>query len=122
MNSFYDTGLALGANWIDSTAFGAFAPEDNNGFDRIHSGIPSTDPDRMVQFFRDELSYRGKSEADFVDSTPFGGPLYTQMIYEPTACENGEGVGVDGSLIWTGGPARYVYVLDLVVESETVAK
>ncbi len=111
MNSFYDTGLALGANWIDSTAFGAFAPEDNNGFDRIHSGIPSTDPDRMVQFFRDELSYRGKSEADFVDSTPFGGPLYTQMIYEPTACENGEGVGVDGSLIWTGGPARYVYVL-----------
>lgn len=111
MNSFYDTGLALGANWIDSTSFGAFDPADNNGFDRIHSGIPSTDPDRMVAFFRDELAWRGKTEADFVESTPFGGPLYTQMIYEPSACQNGEGIGLDGTLTWTGGLARYVYVL-----------
>ncbi len=111
MNSFYSSGLALGANWIDSTAFGAYDPADNNGFDRINSGIPSTDPDRMVEFFRAELSYRGKTEADFADSTPFGGPLYTQMIYEPTACANGEGVAVDGTMTWTGGPARYVFVL-----------
>ncbi|MFV8749948.1 hypothetical protein ACNOYE_05325 [Nannocystaceae bacterium ST9] len=120
MNSFYDTGLALGANWIDSTSFGAYPPEDNNGFDRIHSGIPSTDPDRMVQFFRDELAHRGKTEADFVDSAPFGGPLYTQMIYEPSACENGEGIGVDGALTWTGGPARYVYVLAAGSDNPTV--
>lgn len=120
MNSFYDSGLALGANWIDSTSFGAFDPADNNGFDRIHSGIPSTDPDRMVQFFRDELAWRGKSEADFADAAPFGGPLYSQMVYEPDACQNGEGVASDGTLVWTGGLARYVYVLAAGTQSPTV--
>jgi hypothetical protein len=120
VDSFYDTGLALGAGWVDSTSFGAFPPEENNGFDRINSGIPSTDPERMVAFFVAELAYRGRSEADFADTPPFGGPLYDQLVYEPSACENGEGVKPDGSIVWTGGLARYVYVLEADASSPTV--
>jgi hypothetical protein len=120
INSFFDSGLALGAGWVDSTSFGAYPPEDNNGFDRINSGIPSTDPERMVAFFVNELAHRGKSEADFADTPAFGGPLYDQLVYEPSACENGEGVMADGSVVWTGGPARYVYVLESGSANPTV--
>jgi hypothetical protein len=112
INTFYDTGLAFGAGYVDSTSFGAFKPEDNNGFIRSVSGFASTDPARMQAFFANELTHRGKTEADFVNERPFGGPLYDQMFYSPTACTGGEGVAADGVMTWTGGRARYVYVLE----------
>lgn len=120
MDTFYDSGLALGANWIDSVAFGAFPPEDNNGFDRLESGFPSTDPARMVAFFAAELEHRGRTPDEFADAEPFGGPLYDQLVYEPDACANGEGVKADGTVVWTGGLARYVYVLEAGSSSPTV--
>lgn len=119
METFHDTGLALGAGWIDSTAFGAYPPEENNGFDRS-IGMPSTDPARMQAFFVAELEHRGLGPADFVDDVPFGGPLYSQLVYEPGACENGERVDRDGTIHWTGGDARYVYVLDAGSDNPTV--
>lgn len=119
VETFHDTGLAIGAGWIDSTAFGAYPPEDNNGFDRS-IGMPSTDPARMQAFFVAELAHRGRVEADFADVVPFGGPLYTQLVYEPGACENGERVDADGTIHWTGGDARYVYVLDAGSGNPTV--
>ena len=111
ITSMADSGVALGANAISSIAFGAYPPEQNNGFDRILSGFPSTDPDRMVQFFQDELAHRGLSDEDFAEAPGFGGPLNAQLYYEPKACKNGEGVNADGSITWTGGAARYLYVL-----------
>ena len=120
LSTFYDSGLALGATWIDSTSFGAFPPEDNNGFDRIHSGVPSTDPDRMVAFFVAELEHRGRKPEDFANSAPFGGPLYQQMVFEPGPCENGEGVADDGTITWTGGQARYIYVLEAGADNPIV--
>lgn len=107
-----DDGMAMIAGWIDSTAFGAFHPDDNNGFAREATGAPSTDPARMKAFFEGELSRRGLTEADFTTATPFGGPLYDQLQYEPSACASGEGVNADGTLTWRGGDARYIYVLD----------
>ena len=120
MDSFYDGGLALGANWINSVSFGAYDPADNNGFDRFNSGFPSTDPERMVAFFAAELEYRGRTADEFADAAPFGGPLYDQLIYEPGACENGEGIDQDGTVTWTGGPARYLYVLEANSDNPTV--
>ncbi len=111
MNGFFDSGLALGANWVNSIALGAYPASVNNGFDREISGFPSTEPQRMRSFFEAELSYRGKTEADFVNSPPFGGPLYDQIYYVPTACEAGEGIDASGTVTWAGGPARYLYVL-----------
>ena len=54
-DSFTDNGLAIMAGWIDSTPLGAHAPEDNNGFDRSRTGMPTTDIERMVAFFEGEI-------------------------------------------------------------------
>lgn len=105
-------GAAMMAGWIDSTAFGAFPPEDNNGFDRETTGVPTTDIPRMQAFWTGELARRGYAEADFADAAPFGGPLYDQLVYTPTACDAGTGIAADGTITWPGGGARYVYVLE----------
>ena len=119
MDSFYDTGLALGAGWVDSKAFGAYDPADDNGFDRIHSGFPSTDPARMVAFFKDELAHRGKSQSDFASALPFGGPLVDQLTFRPGPCKSGDGIDATGKLTWSGGPARYAYVLEATAQNPT---
>lgn len=120
INGLADTGLAMGSHWIDSSAFGVYPPEDNNGFERETSGFPSTQPQRMRDFFIGELTHRGLTEEDFDGTDPFGGPLVDQLEYEPSACENGEGVRRDGTVVWEGGDARYVYVLDAGARNPTV--
>jgi hypothetical protein len=111
MDTFHDTGLALGAGWVDSASLGAYPREQNNGFSRTTSGIPSTDPERMARFFANELANRGRTRESFSGATPFGGPIYTQTQYTPTACTGTDGIAADGTISWSGGPARYVYVL-----------
>ena len=112
MDSFFDSGLAMGANYVPSRELGAYPPEQNNGFDRLLSGFPSTDPARMVRFFEAELAHRGKARADFEGRMYTAGPLGAQLDYEPRACEGGEGVASEGGVLsWRGGPARYLYVL-----------
>jgi hypothetical protein len=106
-----DDGLAMLAGWIDSTAFGAFPPEENNGFSRDTTGIPTSDPDRMKGFLESELARRGLVEDDFADASAFGGPLADQLAYEPGRCASGIGVDAGGRVRWEGGVARYVYVL-----------
>lgn len=107
-----DDALAMMAGWVNSESFGAFPPEDNNGFDRTVTGVPTNDVDRMVNFLEGELARRGLGRADFEEVPPFGGPLYDQLIYEPSPCTSGEGVDTDGTVNWTTGRARYVYVLE----------
>jgi hypothetical protein len=119
-DAFSNDGLAAMAGWIDSTAFGAFKAEDNNGFGRTHTAVPTTDTKRMALFFIGELERRGLSQQDFAEATPFGGPLYDQMIYEPSTCSDGLGVDADGRVHWAGGAARYVYVLEADSDSPGV--
>ena len=110
-DSFYPTGLAFAAGWVSSAALGAYPADENNGFSREVSGLPSTDEARMVAFFEGELLRRGYQKEDFANETPFGGPLYEQSLYVPSDCTGGEGVDATGKITWTGGDARYVYVL-----------
>ena len=106
-----DDGLAMLAGWVDSTAFGAFDAEDNNGFDRSTTGLPTTDVPRMQAFLEGELRRRGLDLDDFSETPPFGGPLYDQLFYTPEACVTGQGITADGRIQWTGGDARYIYLL-----------
>lgn len=115
-----DAGLAMLAGWVDSTAFGAFDPADNNGFDRSVTGLPTTDNDRMLDFLETELNRRGYVEEDFDTARPFGGPLYDQLVFEPAACANGEGIDADGVISWSGGAARYVYVMSRTAKAPGV--
>jgi hypothetical protein len=43
---------------------------------------------------------------------PFGGPIYANSIAVPEPCEADQGIDEDGVVHWTGGPARYLYVLE----------
>ncbi|MBE2250130.1 MAG: hypothetical protein IAE78_11320 [Myxococcus sp.] len=127
INGFYDRGLAMGAGWINTVGFGAYPPEQNNGFSRATPERPddsifvTTDPARMKRFFEAELAYRGKTKADFAGQVYGAGPLDDQRFYVPNACENGEGVDSSGKLTWLGGNARYVYVMAKGTRSPGVA-
>lgn len=111
INGFFDRGLTFGSHWVDSSAFGAYDPEQNNGFERVISGFPSVDGPRMRAFFERELEHRGLRPEDFANDPPFGGPLHKQRVYEPGPCPTGIGVDREGKIHWEGGPARYVYLL-----------
>lgn len=116
-NSFLPRGLAMGAGWINTVTFGAYPPEQNNGFTRAtpanptHTIFVTTDDARMRRFFEGELAHRGLTRADFEGQTFGVGPLDEQYTFVPKACEAGEGVAADGTITWVGSPARYLYVL-----------
>jgi hypothetical protein len=112
LDSLSDSGLALFAGLADSSSLGAYPADDNFGFERDLTGIPSTDGPRMQKFMLAELTRRGISEDEARAVPPFGGPIYANRVAKPTPCEATEGVFVDGSVRWKGGPARYVYVAE----------
>ncbi len=107
-----DSGLALMAGWVDSSVLGAYAPAENNGFDRDHTAIPTTDVARLRAFFVAELGRRGVAPEDCGDRPGFGGPRYEQRVHEPEVCAGSLGVTADGEVRWAGGDARYVYLLE----------
>lgn len=72
-------------------------------------------PDRLGTVFilydyclNNQLDTYASEQADFVDAAPFGGPLYDQLVYEPTVCTADQGIAADGTVRWTRGNARYV--------------
>jgi hypothetical protein len=111
LDSLSDSGLALFVGLADSSVLGAYPKEENNGFDRMLTGLPTTDTERMQAFLREEMDRRGLTEEEALATPPFGGPIYANSVAVPKPCENGEGVAEDGTVHWIGGPARYVYVL-----------
>lgn len=126
LNQFTNRGLAMGAGWINTVGFGAWPPEQNNGFERADlddptdSIFPTTDMARMIAIFAREAEHRGLSRADFADDTYGAGPLDVLRAYEPTACSAEEGIGADGLIRWLPGRARYVYVLEEGTVTPTV--
>jgi len=112
IDSVSDNALAMLAGFSPSDDFGAYSPEENNGFNRTDVGLPSTDVARLQTFLLAELERRGRDRTWAEAVAPFGGPLVTQANYEPEACADGIGVDAEGQLQWAGGAARYVYVLE----------
>ena len=120
IDSVPDQGLAMLAGLVDSAAFGAYPPEQNNGFDRTTTGLPTTDPTRMRMFLLNEYLSRGYEEEDAASYAPFGGPLHSQSLYEPEACGSGVGFDENGRIEWRSGAARYLYVLAANAENPGV--
>ncbi|MGH1348131.1 MAG: hypothetical protein ACRBN8_41630 [Nannocystales bacterium] len=119
VSAMNDRDVAALADWLDTSMFGRYPPALNNGFTR-EFGLPSTDPARAVAFFEDELARRGLQRSDFADEPPTGGPLLEQAAFVPGACGPEEGVTSDGAVLWSGGPARYLYVLRPGSDNPTV--
>jgi len=107
-----DEALAMIAGYTDSAAFGFFEAEANNGFDRSTTGLPTTDVPRLQAFAERELTRRGLTVAQAEVLPPFA-PFFRDLVeYEPEACDEGIGVDADGNVRWTGGGARYVWVME----------
>lgn len=117
INSMSSRGLALGAGWINTVGFGAYAPNKNNGFTRptpdnpTHGAFTTTDDTRMRKFFENELKFRGKTREDFKDMKYGAGPLDSQRFYKPKDCTSAQRIDKDGTIHWIGGDARYVQVM-----------
>jgi len=107
-----DSGLSLFTGLADSRALGAYPADQNNGFSRSATGVPTTDEARMKAFFMAELARRGITDEKSRSIAPFGGPVYTSLTAPPVACEPGEGVSKGGKVNWNSVPGRYVYVLE----------
>lgn len=112
INTFTPYGLAFAGGFIPSWPLGAYPKEENNGFDRTVTGLPTTDIARLQAFFAAELEHRGMSPADFANDPPTPAIFYDQHTYQPKVCDSGIGVAADGTMTWTDGGARYVYVLE----------
>lgn len=110
LDSLSNAGLALFTGLADSSVLGAFPADQNNGFDRSVTGIPTTDTPRMQRFLRAELARRGVTEEQARAVPPFGGPIYANQVEKPEVCGTQEGIAPDGRIVWKGGAARYVYV------------
>lgn len=125
-NQFNDRGVAMGAGWINTVSFGAFPPEQNNGFVRANpdhpewSIVPTTDMERMLAFWKGEAEHRGIEQADFADVVYGTNPLDALLSYEPGPCSAEEGLFADGTLSWLPGRARFVYVLEQGSQTPTV--
>jgi hypothetical protein len=115
-----DDAIAMFAGYIDSAAFGTFPAEENHGFDRSVTGVPTTDVARMQAFMTAELSRRGRSPEDYREEGPWGGPLVDQLAFEPEPCLDDQGMDPSGTLTWTGGDVRYLYVLEAGAANPTV--
>jgi len=126
INGFHDRGVAMGAGWIRSVGFGAYPPEQNNGFVRPTlenpdgSIFPTTDPQRMIRFWLGEAAHRGIKEEQFAAEKYRASPLDDQMAYKPTDCSESEGIGADGKIRWKFGAARYLWVLSADASSPGV--
>lgn len=112
LDTLSDAGLALFAGLADSSVLGAYPAADNHGFDRAATGVPTTDTARMRRFIQAELTRRGIDEAKARSVPPFGGPIYENSVRPAVACSAGEGVDPQGRVVFRGGAARYVYVLE----------
>jgi len=111
LDTLSDPGLALFAGLADSSVLGVYPATQNHGFDRDKTGIASTDSARMKAFLVAELTHRGLTEEWARSVPPFGGPIYANSVKPPAVCQAGQGVDPEGKAHWTGGDARYVYVL-----------
>lgn len=111
IDSVSDKALAMLVGLTDSRYFGFYPAEQNNGFDRSQTGLPTTDVARLKAFGRLELARRGLTEAQAAELPPFA-PFFRELVeYEPEACPEGVGVGANGELRWDGVSARYISVL-----------
>jgi hypothetical protein len=108
-----DRGVAILSGRLSSDIFGWLEPEDNYGFERRLTGLPSTDPERMRAFFDAEIERRGITEQQIAAMRPVGQPLVEQMQAEPKPCALGrQGIEAGGKVRWTVANARYVYLLE----------
>jgi hypothetical protein len=111
LDTLSDDGLALFIGLADSSALGAYPADDNHGFDRTQTGVPTNDTARMKAFLAKELERRGISREQAAAVPPFGGPIFANKSMPTEPCR-GQGVDPSGKLQLGAAKVRYVYVMN----------
>ncbi len=112
------TAIVMGAGLATEHKYlGFLPPETNFGFDRETTIFASTDVPRMQAFFKGEFERRGGTEEDIEEARDLFLQINGSLLNAPTECRTDEGMDAEGRLIWTGGPARQVYIQELGAEN-----
>ena len=112
ISSMTNRGVMMGAGIVNTDVLGAFAPEDNHGYDRYTSVFPTTDVERLTRFFLNELEYREVPQEEIDSVPPLTGPQAENRDRETTPCDPGVGVDSQGAIHWNVGGARYAWVME----------
>ncbi|MEC8382741.1 MAG: hypothetical protein VXZ96_20610 [Myxococcota bacterium] len=109
------TGIVMAAGLADEhTLFGFYSADQNHGFNREETLIPTTDIERMKAFFKGEFERRGGTQADIDAASEQFLNVNYQLFESPVDCITPfEGVDSDGSVIWNGTTARQIYIQEL---------
>ena len=92
--------------------FGALPPDENHGFIRDETMFPSTDSNRMRDFFLSELERRNASQADFDEGERVLQSFFSRLFEAPTQCVSPWTGFEDDKIIWNSeGGVRQIYVL-----------
>ena len=108
---------------VSSAALGAYKPEENFGFNRYHTGLPTTDVERMKKFFTNIADDLGTTQEEIAQMPPLASFLANQLLEEAPQCSPGVGVNAETGIINWGKdefgfpdskyiPARFIYVLE----------
>lgn len=103
-------GVAIMSGALSTDLMGSYPKEQNFGFDRSQTGVPTTDVARMKAFFQAELDRRGVTPADIAKLPSGNGPFEQVLKQKPSPCADGIGVDGMGLVSWGTAPARYVYI------------
>ncbi len=113
--------VAAFAGKVNSVALGSYRPEENFGFDRYHTALPTNDVPRMQSFFDGLLRKMNVTEEEWQLMPPLAGFISDQLYKPSHTC--GQGIGVDRDslrLNWGPAPARYIYVLEASAQTPVV--
>ena len=92
--------------------FGFLDPAENHGFSRRDTMFPSTDPERMRDFFVAELERRGVPQSDMDEGERILQSFFSRLTEEPTDCVSPWTGFEDGKIIWNSdGGVRQIYLL-----------
>ncbi len=96
----------------DAELQGALSPEENFGFTRNGSSVPTTDVERFTSFFKAEMDARGITQEDIDGYRSFPGEFFRSIKDEESVpCEPGLGIRADGTMNWGEEAARYILVM-----------
>ena len=113
VSTMSDMGVVLAAGLAGEGVFVTMPPEDNHGFAQAGNAFVSTDPERLAQFFLDEVEFRGLGQdaVEAADAFYAAVPFAALATEKPWACPEGVGVDAEGQVHWSLTDGRFLNIL-----------
>ena len=93
-------------------SLGAHAAMDNNGFDRSRTGSSNHRRRTHDPILRGRISQAWRDSEEFEGKQPLAAPSQRKQRLSPRHVPQGIGIDATNKISWSGGTARYIYVLE----------